>query len=318
MSEAHTESSPSNQKGERIRADLILLALAVIWGSAFVAQRTGMNHVGPLTFIATRFVLGCLVLLPIIRWPRLRALPRDELAGGALLGTLLFIGAACQQIGLISTTAGKAGFITGLYVVIVPLLSALFWRQRIGWGSWSGAALAVAGLFLLSAPDMAGTLVPSVGDLWELAGAFTWALHVIAVGRIAPKRDPLRLALVQYAVCALLSGGFALTLESHTWAGIAPAIPAILYAGIFSTGVAYTGQIVAQRHAPAAHAAIIMSMESPFAALFGWLLLNERLSGVQLLGCGLMSVGMLLAQASTLIKPRSGRSTKRTGEPLGG
>jgi drug/metabolite transporter (DMT)-like permease len=294
---------------DRIRADLILLIVAVIWGSAFVAQRLGNEQVGPFTFNGVRFPVGSLVLLPFLGWRRLRGVPRDELRGGVLLGLLLFGGASFQQFGLVYTTAGKGGFITGLYVVIVPLLLALIWRERARWSDWLGAGLAVAGMFLLSVELSLGMqeefrLAP--GDGWVLVGAFLWALHVIAVGRLAPGRDPLRLALIQYAVCGLLSGVVALALERGTWADILLAGPAILYAGVLSTGLAYTGQIVAQRHAPPTHAAIIMSMEAVFAALSGWLALGERLTGQQLAGCGLMLAGMLLAQVSTFTRPAPG------------
>jgi drug/metabolite transporter (DMT)-like permease len=289
-------------RGERIKADLILLVVAVIWGSAFVAQRLGNEQVGPFTFNGVRFPVGSLVLLPFLGWRRLRGLSRDELRGGVLLGLLLFGGASLQQLGLVETTAGKGGFITGLYVVIVPLLLALIWRERARWSDWLGAALAVAGMFLLSVPEEF-RLAP--GDGWVLAGAFLWALHVIAVGRLVPGRDPLRLALIQYAVCGLLSAVAALAIERETWGGIPLAVPAILYAGVLSTGLAYTGQIVAQRHVPPAHTAVIMSMESIFAALSGWLMLDERLTGQQLAGCGLMLAGMLLAQVGTFARKRS-------------
>lgn len=291
-------------RSQQIRADVILLATALIWGSAFVAQRSGMEQIGPFAFNAARFALGGLVLLPIIGWRRLRAMPAAELRGGALLGLLVFAGASCQQIGLVTTTASKAGFITGLYVVIVPLLLALVWRDRIGWLHWGGAVLSVLGLFLLSLTDEHSILQLSSGDIWELAGAFGWALQVIAIGRIAPGRNSLRLALLQYAVCALLSAISALALETTPWNGFLLAGPALLYAGFISTGLAYTGQIIAQRHAPPTHAAILMSLEAVFAALFGWLLLKEQLTGPQLLGCGLMLAGMLLSQMRLKLRRR--------------
>jgi drug/metabolite transporter (DMT)-like permease len=278
---------------ERLRADLLLLLVALVWGSAFVAQRLGMEQVGPFAFNATRFAVGALALIPILGWQRLRAMPRSELRRGALLGLLLFAAASLQQIGLMWTTAGKAGFITGLYVVIVPILLAVTWRHRVGWGIWLAAGLATVGLFLLSSQaDL--NLAP--GDGWVLGGAVIWALHVIAVGEIAPGRDPLRLALVQSLVCSLLSLPWVLLLEPGTWPGLLLAAPAVLYAGIFSIGLGYTGQVVAQRHTRPAHAAIILSLESVFAALFGWLILGETLAPTQLIGSALMLAGMLLAQ----------------------
>ncbi len=303
--------------GKRLRADLLLLLVALVWGSAFVAQRLGMEQVGPFAFNATRFAVGALMLIPIMGWQRLRAMPRAELRRGAFLGLLLFAAASLQQIGLVWTTAGKAGFITGLYVVIVPILLALIWRERIRWSSWLGAGLATAGLFLLSIRADTVTQVDTVtgaglrlapGDAWVLGSAVIWALHVIAIGQIAPGRDPLRLALLQFAVCSLLSLPASLVLEPGTWPGLLLAVPAVLYAGVLSIGLGYTGQVVAQRHAKPTHAAIILSLESLFAALFGWLILGEALSPLQLLGCGLMLTGMLLAQLPvTFPKAKEGR-----------
>ncbi len=287
---------PATTRAERLRADLFLLLVAVVWGSAFVGQRLGMEQVGPFAFNAARFAVGALTLGPIIGWQRLRAMPRGELRRGALLGLLLFGAASLQQIGLIWTTAGKAGFITGLYVVIVPLLLAALWQEWSTWSSWLGAALATAGLFLLSVQISRTDLRLAPGDGWVLGSAVVWALHVIAIGRIAPGRDPLRLALVQFVVCALLSVPVSLLLEPGSWAGLLLAAPAVLYTGVLSIGLGYTGQVVAQRHTTPAHAAIILSLESLFAALFGWLVLGEALSPPQLAGCGLMLTGMLLAQ----------------------
>jgi len=294
----------ASSRGEQIRADLVLLVVAVVWGSAFVAQRMGMEQVGPFAFNAARFALGGLVLLPVCVARETRFFSKNlvsgDLRGGVLLGLLLFGGASSQQIGLVHTDAGRAGFITGLYVVIVPLLLALVWRERVGRSVWLGAGLAVAGLFLLSLNlNLSLSLNLNPGDGWVLAGAFLWASHVIAIGRITPGRDPLRLALVQYFVCATLSLLAALVLERGTWDGILLAGPAILYTGILSTGLGYTGQVVAQRRTTPARAAIILSMEAVFAALFGNLLLGERLTPQQLLGCGLMLAGMLLAQVAS-------------------
>lgn len=288
MSEARLAFS---QK-QRLQADLSLLLVAAIWGSAFVAQRMGMDRVGPLAFNAARFALGSLTLIPIVGWSRLRKMSLDELRNGLLLGTLVFAAATLQQTGMVWTTAGKAGFITGLYIVIVPLLLATVWGEWAGWSSWSGAALGTAGLFLLSVES--GFRL-AAGDGWVLGSALIWALHVVAVGRIVPGRDPLRLAFVQYSTCSLLSMPLALVLEPGTWAGLLPAAPAVLYAGVISIGVAYTTQMLAQRHTRATHAAIILSTESVFAALAGWLVLGEILSSQQIVGCGLMLGGMALA-----------------------
>jgi drug/metabolite transporter (DMT)-like permease len=283
-------------RGGRIRADLILLAVAVVWGSSFVAQRVAAAHVGPFLYTGARFVLGALTLLPLAA-RRLRHLARLEWRGGALAGLLLFGAALLQQVGLRFTTAGKAGFITGLYVVLVPLFLALVWRRSPRWSAWVASLLAAAGLFLLSG---VGRLALAPGDGWELAGAVLWALHVILIGRLAGRADALRLALVQYLVCGLLSGVLGLALEADTLGGLAVAWWAVLYTGVLSVGLGFTLQVTGQRRAPPAGAAVILSLEAVFAALFGWLLLGETLTPQQLLGCGLMLGGMLLAQAVSL------------------
>ena len=283
------------------RADFLLMVAAVIWGSAFVAQRVGMSHVGPLTFNGIRFALGAMVLLPLIRRrdpePEVEGGPAQHrmvwptVGGGALVGLVLFVAATLQQVGLVYTTAGKAGFITGLYVIIVPLLG-LLWGYRPGWGGWLGAGLATVGLYLLS---VTGTFTFAPGDLWELFGALFWAIHVLLLSWLSPRMDGIRLACAQYVICALLSLIVAGFTEAITRDGLHGALIPILYGGILSVGVAYTLQVVAQRDAPPTHAAIILSLEAVFAALAGWLILDEMLSLRGLIGCVLMFSGMLTA-----------------------
>ncbi|MGC9349318.1 MAG: DMT family transporter [Anaerolineae bacterium] len=283
----------------RFQANALLLLTALIWGFAFVAQRVGMLHIGPYTFNAIRFGLGGLSLLPLIRATRRRRehnapLPR-LLLGGLLAGAVLFAGASAQQVGLVSTTAGKAGFITGLYVVLVPL-AGLLWGDQAPWLTWLGAILAVVGLYFLSVTEQL-TLAP--GDAWVLLGALFWTIHVHLIARLTQRIDPLPLAAVQFGVCSILSWAMALLTEPITWAGIDGALAPILYGGFMSVGVAYTLQVVAQRHAQPTPAAIIMSLESAFAALGGWLLLGERLDARGLLGAALMMAGMVLAQSKS-------------------
>lgn len=284
-----------------LKANLVLLLVAAIWGLAFVAQRMGMEHLGPFGFNAARFGLGALSLIPLTLLFRPRpeqASPfraqRRLLRGGLLAGSLLFCGASFQQAGLQYTTAGNAGFITGLYIVLVPL-ATLMLGQAVSRGIWAGALLALAGLYLLSINE---DLVVNRGDLLELIGAGFWAAHVLAIGRLAPTVDGLRLSIIQFLVCALLCLLCALLFESDSLslASLAQSWQPIAYAGLLSVGVAYTLQVYAQKHTPAAHAAIIMSLEAVFAAFGGWLLLQESLTGRALLGCGLMLAGMLLAQ----------------------
>jgi len=288
-----------------LKSDALLLLTAVIWGFAFVAQRVGMEFVGPFTFNGVRFILGSLVLVPfaIRKMGSHRDASTDAdltatLGGGVLAGFALFAGASLQQVGLVYTTAGNAGFITGLYVVIVPILG-LFFRQATNAGTWFGAMLAAVGLYLLSVTEH---FTMAFGDLLELAGAFFWAGHVLIIGWLSPRMNPIRLALVQFATCGLLSLGVAVGFEEIALVGLRQATVPILYGGALSVGIAYTLQVVAQRKARPAHAAILLSLEAVFAAVGGWLMLGETLSLRGLVGCGLMLSGMLLSQLWTLLK----------------
>ncbi len=283
------------------RADWLLMLTALIWGSAFVAQRVGMEHVGPLTFNGVRFALGALVLLPLAlrvedepAYQPLQSLEGTPswLWGGVIAGLVLFLGATMQQVGLVYTTAGKAGFITGLYVIIVPVLG-LFLGQRMAWSGWLGAVLATVGLYLLSVTE---SLRFAPGDLWVLLGAFFWAVHMLVLAWLSPKMSGVRLACAQFAICSLLSLVVAFFTESVTLEGLRGAIIPILYGGLMSVGVAYTLQVVAQRDAPPIHAAIILSLEAVFAALAGWLVLGEVLSFRAMVGCALMLAGMIIVQ----------------------
>ena len=281
------------------KAEVLLLLAAIIWGTAFVAQRVGMEHVGPFTYNGVRFLIGALSLAPLL-WVGRRSGPLIHpggewltWAGSLLVGLILFAGASLQQVGIVHTTAGKAGFITGLYVVVVLLLG-LLWGQRTPWGTWMGALLAIAGLYLLTMNDR---LTLTEGDGLVLIGAFFWAGHVLAIGWLAGRHvEPVLLACLQFIICGVLSLAIAVVSESITLDGLRGATLPILYGGLLSVGVAYTLQVVAQRDAPPAHAAIILSLETVFAALGGWLLLNETLAERGLIGCGLMFTGMLLSQ----------------------
>lgn len=285
---------PMGHGSRRLRADLALLATAVVWGMAFVVCRMAAARTGSFLYNGARFLLGALTLLPFAG-ARLRGLTRVEVRGGALVGALLFVAAGLQQVGLRFTTAGKAGFITGLYVVFVPLCLALVWREWPRGSTWVASLLAAAGLFLLSAVEQ---LALAPGDGLELVGAVFWAFHVILIGRLARRVDVARLALMQYLVCGLLSLTAGWLFESSTAPGLLSAWWAILYTGVLSVGLGYTLQLVGQRQAPPADASVILSGEAIIAALSGWLFLGERLAPWQLLGCGLMLAGMILAQAS--------------------
>jgi drug/metabolite transporter (DMT)-like permease len=291
-----------------LKSDMLLLLTSAIWGFAFVAQRIGMEYVGPFTFNGVRFALGSLVLLPLILRNGIRKntsrkkssfVSRKTLIfGGCLLGITLFAAASLQQVGIVYTTAGNAGFITGLYVVIVPILG-LFWGQHTNAGTWIGALLAAVGLYLLSVTH---ELTISFGDLLELIGAFLWAVQILIVGWLSPKIDPIKLAFAEFSACSLLSLITAVIFEEIVLNALLQAVVPILYGGVLSVGVAYTLQVVAQQNAHPAHASILFSLESVFAALGGWLILNETISPRGLVGCVLMLSGMLLSQLYGLLE----------------
>jgi drug/metabolite transporter (DMT)-like permease len=285
-------AGPSSNRRERLRADLMLLAVAVVWGAGFVGGRVAGAHLNSFAYNGARFLLASLTLLPIAG-RRLRGLTRREWVGGALAGAVLVAAANLQQIGLQYTTAGTAGFITGLYVVMVPLFAALIWRSMPPLSAWVAALLAAAGLFLLSG---AHSLALAPGDLWVLAGAAFWAIHILLIGVLAPEADPVRLGVVQFAVCGLLCVPLSFLIGPDPMSGWDVAWWAVAYNGVLSAGLGMTLQIVAQKRAPATDTAVILSLEAVFAALFGWLLLAESLSWLQMLGCVLMLAGMLLAQ----------------------
>lgn len=281
-------------KQKSILNDALLMTTAAIWGFAFVAQRVGMDHIGPFTYNGIRFLLGGGVLIPVAL--KLSPLaPRNmvpTLKGSLLAGLALFAAASLQQIGLVYTTAGNAGFITGLYVVLVPVIG-IGRRQKIGPGRWSAVVLAVMGLYLLSVTN---EFTVNPGDLFVVASALFFAVHVQLIDHLAPRHSALWLSLFQYIVVGLFSLVIGLVREPWSASAIQSALPAILYGGLGSISVAYTLQVIAQRRAEPSHAAVILSLEGSFAALGGWLLLGEVLSLRGLLGCGLLLAGMVLSQ----------------------
>lgn len=289
----------------RIQANLLLTLVALIWGSAFVAQNQAMAHMGPLLFTGVRFLVGSLVVLPlaVMEWRRLgragQPLSRGDGGHIAVLGGLMTLGAVMQQVGIQFTSVTNAGFLTALYVPLVPVLGWLLLRQGAHWSVWPAAFGCLAGAFLLSG---AHTLNIGLGDLWVIGSAIPWAVHVLMVGRWADRMGaPFLVACGQFAVCGLLSLGAAAVMEPLRWDGVLAATGPILYTGVLSVGVAFTAQVVAQRYAHAADAAIILSSETLFAAAFGYLLLGERLAAAGLLGCGLMLACILLVQLLPLV-----------------
>ena len=298
-------------KTQALKTDLLMLIAAAIWGFAFVAQREGMETMGPFLFSGVRFLIGVVALSPVVWYlskkpqqsHKAEVSAKKLILAGTVAGLLLFGGISFQQVGLQYTTAGKAGFITGLYIFFVPLIG-LFLGQRTGSGTWLGATIALFGLYLLSIKE---DFTIAEGDLLQLICAVFFAAHVLVIGYLAKRMDTLKLALVQYLVCGIISLLIAIAIEMISWDMIvATAIP-LLYAGIMSTGIAYTLQVVAQQHAHSSHAAIILSLEGAFAVLGGWLLLDEHLPARGLLGCALMLSGMFLSQ----LFPKLGSALKR-------
>jgi len=296
----HFRANPPVLKG-----NIFLLLAAFAWGTTFVVQRTAMEHMGPFTYSGIRFLLGALFLLPLalLRFRKRFAPLRQQRSilsvlpwrASLLTGSLVFLGINLQQIGLVSTTAGKGGFITGLYVIIVPIIGSFF-GQRPGPGAWIGAPLALVGLYFLSVTE---GLTFAPGDGWILACAFVWAIQVLSIGWLSPGNDSFILAFGQSFVCAVLSLCVAAFIEEIELAAITAASFDLAYGGIISVGLGFTLQVIGQKHAQASHAAIIMQLEAVFAVLAGWIFLHETLGFRTFTGCVLMLAGMLISQVMT-------------------
>ena len=297
-----------------MKSNLLLLLTAVIWGFAFVAQRAGMEFLGPFTFNTARFTLGSLSLLPLLLLNQKKKFQKESLNliadknlfyGGLASGTVLFLGATFQQSGLVYTDAGKAGFITGFYIILVPILG-LFIKQTTSMMTWIGAVVAILGLYFLSVNE---SFEINIGDILVLIGAFFWAIQILVIGFYSKRNDPFKLAFSQFVVCAALSLIAAVITESIELQNLVKAALPILYAGFFSVGIAFTIQVVAQKEAHPANAAIIMSLEAVFAVIGGYLILDESIPLRGLLGCAMMLVGMILSQLYLFSKKKEKYST---------
>jgi drug/metabolite transporter (DMT)-like permease len=278
----------------RARANLVLLLAGAIWGMGFVAQSSAMEAIGPMLFIALRFLVATLSMLPaaIVEGRRAqRRLAAPDWRNFAFIGALLFAGMAAQQVGLETTTVTNSGFLTGLYVVMVPFISVLLFRQWPHPVVWPAAFLALSGIWLLSGGSI-GAL--KSGDWLTMLCAFFWALQLIYIGRGASSAGrPVTLAVTQFAICAAIAFAWALPFEKIDLSAVLSAAPDILYAGIFSGGIAFTLQAIGQRYTTAPQAAIFLSSESIFAALFGALFLGERIAVAGLAGCGLIFIAII-------------------------
>ena len=275
----------------RVKADLQLLFVTILWGSAFVVMRLATGHNTVFFLNGFRFLLGAILLLPMIKIKG--AFNCSNLVFVGLAGLFLYGGVALQQAGLNTTTAGNGGFITSLYVVIVPLILWIVWREKLSWLTCVAVLLAITGGFLLST---AGSFTIRKGDILIFASSFFWALHVVIVSKAQGKIMALPFAMGQFVVCAVLNIISGIFLEHPTKLDMLAVIPAIIYTGIFSIAVGFTLQIVAQEHTPPNDAALIMSLESVFAVLFGWLFLDEILLPIQMVGCVLILLAVIIVQ----------------------
>lgn len=288
-----------------LRGSIFLLLATVIWGSAFVSQSIGMDHIGPFTFQAIRCFLGGVILIPVIALFDLRR--KDGMTfltrwadpklwkAGLLCGIPLFLACNLQQIGLVDTDAGKSGFLTAMYIVIVPVFG-IFRRKKLSVMVPVSVAIAVAGLYFLSG---FGVTSIRISDLLTIGCAFMFAIQITCIDIFAPDVDPLRLNTIQTMVCAALSALVMVFTETPTWSGITACTIPLAHTGFLSMGVAYSLQIVGQKHLEPTPAALIMSLESVFAALFGWLLLNERMTAYEVSGCVLVFAAVILSQIPT-------------------
>lgn len=294
-------------KKTQIRNSLLLFLTAAIWGTAFVAQSVGMDYVGPFTFNSVRCFIGGIVLIPCIFLLN-KIMPQNNekmspeekiqnrktlLIGGVCCGILLAIASNLQQVGIQYTTVGRAGFITACYIVIVPILGALFFHKKCGSSIWVAVVLALIGLYLLCIND--GFSV-GIGDILIMICAVMFSLHILVIDHFSPLVDGVKMSCIQFFVCGILSAIPALFTETIVFSDILSAWQPILYAGALSCGVAYTLQIIGQKNMNPTVAALILSLESCISVLAGWVILHQTLTSKELFGCLLMAIAIVLAQ----------------------
>ena len=291
---------------KQFQGNMMLLITSLIWGSAFVAQSAGMEYVGPFTYNTTRSFIGFLVLIPLVIFFRKRFLRQHPLSerqeqklnhssvtGGIICGMVLFVASNLQQVGISSTTAGKAGFITALYIVIVPIFSMLL-GKKVSKIVWLYVCMAIFGFYLMCIKE--GFTIGK-GDFYCLLCAIGYSLHIMVIDRFATQfTDGVLISCIQFLTVGILSLILTLIYETPSFTAIWDAKITILYAGILSSGVAYTLQILAQSRTSPTIAPLIMSMESVFAVLFGWLILKENLNLREMFGCAIVFLAVVLAQ----------------------
>jgi len=297
--------SERESKYKVLGGSILLLIAAVIWGTAFVAQSTAMDHIGPFTMNGLRSLFASLFLLPAMlisdkiqgKKPTFFGTTNPSeiktlLKGGVLMGIFVTIASTIQQIGIISTTVGKAGFLTTLYIVMVPILG-LFLKKKIGLSSWVAILLSLVGMYLLC---VKGSFSIGMGDLLMIGSAFFFAIHILVIDAYSYRTSGIRLSFIQFVICAVVCLVFALIFESPEWEDIVSAMGSIIWAGVFSAGIGYTLQVVGQKSVPAHVAPLIMSLESVFSALSGAIFLNEVMNRRESIGCILIFCGVMLAQ----------------------
>ncbi|MBP0614257.1 DMT family transporter [Jiella mangrovi] len=281
----------------RFRANLLLLSAGALWGMGFIAQSTAMDELGPWAFTAAKFGLASLALLPLAAVEARRAttsLPMRTFAGFCLVGGAIFLAAIAQQIGIVTTTVTNSGFLTGLYVVLTPLLCLALLRERPHWIVWPAACASFAGIALLGGGSLSAL---NTGDLWTIVSAMFWALQIMLLGQFAASSGrPFTLSLVQFAVTAVAATIGTLAVEEPTVASLAGALPEIVYGGVVATALAFTLQVFGQSHTTPAQASILLSSEAVFAALFGAIFLAERIGPIGYFGCGLILCAMLAVE----------------------
>ncbi|MDD3367389.1 MAG: DMT family transporter [Lachnospiraceae bacterium] len=287
---------------KQIRGSLLLLLTAMIWGSAFVAQKKGMDYVGPFTYCGIRMLIGSAVLIPVIlvqdhfrsedEKRKMKLNQKSLLTGGLFCGLFLFGGSIFQQIGLQYTTAGKGGFITALYIILVPLFG-LFLHKKVSNLAWISVVVAVIGFYLLCIKE---DFSIGYGDMMVLICAVLFSGHILVVDYFSPRVDGVRLSSIQFLVCGVISCILMFFFETPSWSAIWDAKECILYAGVLSSGVAYTLQIIAQKDVAPVVATLLMSLESVFSALAGWLILKDQMTVREFLGCAIVFAAVILAQ----------------------
>ena len=287
----------------RLQANALLLLAGAIWGMGFIAQAKAMDSVGPYLFIALRFFVACAVILPFTLLEHFRVanaanetprLTNTDIGKFSLIGIALFAGMACQQVGLLTTSVTNSGFLTGLYVVFTPLVAIAMFRDRPHFVVWPAAFIAMLGIYLLSGGNLAELVV---GDVLTIFSAVFWSIQVVLIARfVGQSGRPLALSFVQFFVTGMLAFIVALVAEPILWQSIIAAAPEILYTGIFASGIAFTLQVIGQRYTSAPQAAIFLSSEAPFAALFAFLWLGERMGLIGLGGCLMIFVAMMLCE----------------------